>query len=66
MVLGYITFDLEFYQTNRCEKCAVHLLGMNMVQLSKCLKISQPTVSQSANRGEKIAKKNKLKLLKSR
>jgi len=41
----------------------VHLLGMNMVKLSKCLKISQPTASQSANRGEKIAKKNKLKLL---
>ena len=31
-------------------------LGMSMVQLSKRLKISQPTASQSANRGEKIAK----------
>ena len=38
-------------------------LGMNMVQLSKRLKISQPTASQSATRGEKIAKENKLKLL---
>jgi hypothetical protein len=36
---------------------------MSMVQLSKRLKISQATVSQSATRGEKIAKKNKLKLL---
>ena len=36
---------------------------MSIVQLSKCLKISQPTVSQSATRGEKIAKENKLKLL---
>jgi DNA-binding MarR family transcriptional regulator len=34
--------------------------GMSMVQLSKRLKISQPTVNQSATRGEKIAKKNKL------
>ncbi len=31
--------------------------------LSKLLKISQPTASQSATRGEKIAKENKLKLL---
>ncbi|MBW2739135.1 MAG: hypothetical protein JRE64_09885 [Deltaproteobacteria bacterium] len=38
-------------------------LGMSMVELSKRLKISQPTVSQSANRGEKIAKENKLNLL---
>jgi len=30
-------------------------LGMSMVQLSKRLKISQPTASQSATRGEKIA-----------
>ncbi len=37
---------------------------MSMVQLSK-LKIFQPTISQSATRGEKIAKENKLKLLKS-
>jgi len=29
----------------------------------KTLKISQPTASQSATRGEKNAKKNKLKLL---
>jgi REP element-mobilizing transposase RayT len=35
-------------------------LGMSMVQLSKRLKISQPTASQSATRGEKIAKENKL------
>jgi len=40
-------------------------LGMSMVELSKRLKISQPTVSQSANRGEKIAKENKLTLLQS-
>ena len=40
-------------------------LGMSMVELSKRLKISQPTVSQSANRGEKIAKENKLNLLQS-
>jgi len=39
--------------------------GMSMVELSKRLKISQPTVSQSANRGEKIAKENKLNLLQS-
>ena len=38
-------------------------LGMSMVQLSNHLKISQSTVSQSATRGEKIAKENKLKLL---
>ena len=38
-------------------------LGMSMVQLSKRLNISQPTVSQFATRGEKIAKENKLKLL---
>ncbi|MDF1593667.1 MAG: transposase [Desulfobacterales bacterium] len=38
-------------------------LGMSMVELSKRLKISQPTASQSANRGEKIARENKLKLL---
>jgi len=36
---------------------------MRMVQLSKRLKISQPTASQSATRGEKITKENKLKLL---
>ena len=41
-------------------------LGMSMVQLSKRLKISQPTASQSATRGEKIAKENKLKLLKNK
>ena len=41
-------------------------LGMSMVQLSKRLKISQPTASQSATRGEKIAKKNKLKLMKNK
>jgi len=35
------------------------------VELSKRLKISQPTVSQSANRGEKIAKENRLNLFKS-
>ncbi|MEA3435655.1 MAG: hypothetical protein U9R43_04265 [Thermodesulfobacteriota bacterium] len=40
-------------------------LDMSMVQLSKRLKISQPAVSQSATSGEKIAKENKLKLLKS-
>jgi len=38
-------------------------LGMSMVNLSKRLKISQPTVSQSASRGEKIARKNDLNLL---
>jgi len=38
-------------------------LGMSMAQLSKRLTISQPTVSQPANRGEKIVKENKLKLL---
>jgi hypothetical protein len=37
-----------------------------MIQLSKRLKISQPTASQSATRGEKIAKENKLKLLKNK
>jgi putative transposase len=31
-------------------------LGRNTVQLSKRLKISQPKVSQSANRSKKIAK----------
>ena len=41
-------------------------LGMSMIQLSKRLKISQATVSQSATRGEKIAKENKLKLLKNK
>jgi REP-associated tyrosine transposase len=41
-------------------------LGMSMIQLSKRLKISQPTASQSATRGEKIAKENKLKLLKNK
>jgi len=41
-------------------------LGMSMVQLSKRLKISQPTASQSATRGEKVAKENKLKLLKNK
>ncbi len=41
-------------------------LGMSMVQLSKRLKISQPTVSQSVTRGENIAKENKLKLLKNK
>jgi hypothetical protein len=40
--------------------------GLSMVQLSKRLKISQPTASQSATRGEKIAKENKLKLLKNK
>ena len=40
-------------------------LGMSMVQLSKRLKISQPIANQSATCGEKIAKENKLKLLKS-
>ncbi len=38
-------------------------LGMSMVQLSKRLKIPQPTASQSATRNEKVAKENKLKLL---
>ncbi len=38
-------------------------LGMSMVELSKRLKISQPTASQSARRGEKIAKESGLKLL---
>jgi REP-associated tyrosine transposase len=41
-------------------------LGMSMIQLSKRLKISQPTASQSATRGEKVAKENKLKLLKNK
>jgi len=38
-------------------------LGMSMVELSKRLRISQPTASQSASRGEKIAKESGLKLL---
>jgi putative transposase len=38
-------------------------LGMTMVDLSKRLKISQPTVSQSATRGEKIARESNLRLL---
>jgi REP element-mobilizing transposase RayT len=38
-------------------------LGMSMVELSKRLKISQPTASQSASRGEKIAIEGGLKLL---
>jgi REP-associated tyrosine transposase len=41
-------------------------LGMSMIQLSKRLKISQPTASQSATRGEKIVTENKLKLLKNK
>ena len=41
---------------------ATRELGMSMVELSKRLKISQPTVSQSANRGEKIATENRLNL----
>jgi hypothetical protein len=36
---------------------------MGTVQLSKRLKISQPTASKSATSGEKNAKENKLKLL---
>lgn len=36
---------------------------MSVVRLSERLKISSMTVNQSATRGEKIAKKNKLKLL---
>ena len=38
-------------------------LGMSMVELSKRLNISQPTASQSATRGEKIASKSCFKLL---
>jgi len=38
-------------------------LGISMVEISKRLKISQPTVSQSASRGEKIVKENNLNLL---
>ena len=38
-------------------------LGMSMVELSKRLNISQPTASQSASRGEKIATEIGLKLL---
>jgi len=41
-------------------------LGMSMVQLSKSLKISQLTGSQSATSGEKVEKENKLKLLQNR
>ena len=41
-------------------------LGMSMVELAKLLKISEPTVSQSATRGEKIVKKNKYKLINSK
>ena len=37
-------------------------LGMSIVELSKRLRISQPTASQSANRGEKIARESDLKL----
>ena len=40
--------------------------GMSMVQLSRRLKISQPTAKESATRGEKITKKNKLELLQNR
>jgi hypothetical protein len=36
---------------------------MSMVQLPKRLKISQPAASQSATRGERIAKENKFKVL---
>jgi hypothetical protein len=36
---------------------------MSMVELSKRLKIYQPTVSQSAKRGKKIARENDFKLL---
>ena len=39
---------------------------MSMAQLSKRLKISQPTVSKSATSGEKNTKENKLKLLKNK
>lgn len=38
-------------------------LGMTMVDLSKHLKISPSTVSQSANHGEKIANESNLRLL---
>jgi hypothetical protein len=38
-------------------------LGMSMVELSRRLKISQPTASQSAKRGEIIATENNLKLM---
>jgi putative transposase len=41
-------------------------LGMSMLQWSKRIKIFQPTASQSATRGERIAKENKLKLLKNK
>ena len=41
-------------------------LGMSMVELAKRLKISEPTVSQSATRGEKIVKKNKYMLVTSK
>lgn len=37
-------------------------ISMCMVQISKRLKISQPTVNQSGTRGEKNEKENKLKL----
>ncbi len=42
---------------------ATRELGMSMVDLSKRLKISQPTVSQSAKRGEKIARDNNLRFV---
>jgi len=49
-----------------CFAWASRELGMSIAQLSKRLKISQPTVSQSATHGEKMATKNKLKLLKNK
>ena len=42
---------------------AMRELGMSMVQLSKRLKTSRPTVSQSGTRSEKNVKENKLRLL---
>jgi chromosomal replication initiation ATPase DnaA len=42
---------------------AVRELGMRMSELSRKLKLSQPAVSLSVKRGEKIAKENQYLLL---
>jgi len=42
---------------------AVRKLGFSMAEMSKRLHISSPAVSQSVKRGEKIAKKNRYRLI---
>jgi len=42
---------------------ATRELGMTTIELSKKLKLSQPTISQSAKRGQKIAQKLGLRLI---